>query len=263
MQPQRSIEEPALVKISPLSGWIGAHIDGVQIGRDTPGEIYECIRRAVTEYGVVVLPNQAASAEDQVGFAKMWGELIVHPLYPSIPGHPEVLEIKNYGKKQAITEIWHSDTSSLSHPPSFSMLLARELPAFGGDTMFASQYKAFEDLTPAMQALLESLRATHASQSETSDHPVVRVHPETRRQALFVNGYFVKNFVGMTEDESRPLLDFLFAWGARPEYVYRHRWTVGDLVIWDNRCVQHYAVHDYGDAPRRLHRVMVEGEAPE
>jgi taurine dioxygenase len=262
MQPQRSIDEPAMVKVSPLSGCVGARIDGVQIGRETPREVYQCIRRAATEYGVVVLPNQAASAEDQVGFAKMWGELIVHPLYPSIPGHPEVLEIKNFGKKQTITEIWHSDTSSLPCPPSFSMLLARELPACGGDTMFASQYQAFEDFTPAMRKLLESLRATHASHSETSDHPVVRVHPETKRKALFVNGYFVKNFVGMTAEESKPLLDFLFAWAAKPEYAYRHRWTQGDLVIWDNRCVQHYAVHDYGDAPRRLHRVMVEGEAP-
>lgn len=258
---QAVLPEPD-VKLRPLSGHVGARIEGVNIAKGVSREVFDTVRRAAAEYGVVVLPSQNISTEEQIAFARMWGELIVHPIYPSIPGHPEVLEIKNVGKQRTITEIWHSDTSSLAQPPALTMLLARELPDYGGDTMFASQYQAFEDFTPRMQEMLLSLRATHTSKSETNDHPVVRTHPETGRKALFVNGYFVQNFVGFTPEESKPLLDFLFAWAVKPEYVYRHRWAPGDFVIWDNRCVQHYAVHDHGDAPRRMHRVMVQGDTP-
>ena len=250
------------LQVLPLSGHVGARIEVAPVGDHTSNAAYHAIRRAASEYGVVVLPGQDISTKDQVAFASMWGELIIHPIYPSLPGYPEVLEVINVGKSRTLTEIWHSDTSSLERPPAFTMLLAKQLPDYGGDTIFASQYQAFEDFTPRMKDLLEGLSATHTSKSESNDHPVVRTHPETGRKALFVNGYFVRHFVGMTEQESRPLLDFLFAWASKPEYSYRHRWTTHDLVIWDNRAVQHYAVHDHGEAVRTLHRVMVAGEKP-
>jgi taurine dioxygenase len=171
------------------------------------------------------------------------------------------------------TEQWHSDTSFMPAPPAHAILAAQVLPETGGDTMFASQYRAYETLSQGMKRLLHELRALHrgtrlAAALEIADtalpqcHPIVRTHPETGRKALYVNRLYAYCIEGMTEAESRGLLDFLFEHSSRPDFTYRHQWAPGDVIMWDNRCTLHYAVHDYGEMPRVMHRTTVAGDIP-
>jgi len=262
------VMDPALsatrvkLKIRKMAGSLGAEVRGLDVAGGLDPQTVKALREAFLQHQVIVLRDQTLSPAQQVQFARYFGEPIVHPLYPSLPGHPELLEIKNAGKKRSLTEIWHTDTSSLERPPAITMLHAKVIPEAGGDTMFANQYDAYEGLSSGLKTLVAGLRAVHTSASETNMHPVVRTHHETGRRALFVNAYFVRTFENMTEAESRPLLGFLFSVAASPEYTYRHAWSVGDLLMWDNRCVQHYAIHDYGDARREMHRAMIEGDRP-
>jgi taurine dioxygenase len=249
------------IRVSRLSGSLGAAISGVDLA-ELDDTTFEQIHRAWLEHLVLVFPNQNISPEKHVAFGRRFGEVTVHPLYPGKGPHPEIMELRNRGKALTITENWHSDTTSLPEPPMATINIARVVPEAGGDTMFANEYLAFEGLSPRMQLLLESLNAVHSSASETNTHPVVRTHPETGRRALFVNRYFVKQFEGMTEEESAPLLGYLFEHSVLPEYTFRHRWKESDLIIWDNRCTLHYAIHDYGDAERVLDRINVRGDRP-
>ncbi|MDX1650342.1 MAG: TauD/TfdA family dioxygenase [Myxococcota bacterium] len=257
-----------------LSGALGAEIRGVDLAEVTDG-LFARIHRAFLAHHVLVFRDQKLTPEQQIAFGSRFGTLHVHPIVPHLPGHPPILPIVNRGKRRTITEVWHSDVTFEARPPMASLLYALELPEAGGDTMFANQHRAFERLSPGMQRLLEGLRAVHtgrglAAVTGKGDdwrehgqlHPVVRTHPETGRKALFVNRGFTVAFEDMTPPESRPLLDFLVAHATAPDLVDRHRWLPGDLVMWDNRSVMHYAVHDHGDAPRTLHRVTVEGDVP-
>ena len=179
------------------------------------------------------------------------------------------------GKAATPTEYWHPDSAYLECPPAISILAAQELPEVGGDTMFCNQYIAYESLSEGMQAYLSGLRAKfsgakmakrtgHEGEIPFSYHPVVRTHPETGCKALFIsNAEMVPHFEGMTEAESRPLLDFLYAHGPKPDRSYRHIWQPGDVVMWDNRCTMHYAVHDHGDESERvMYRVTIAGDCP-
>jgi taurine dioxygenase len=179
--------------------------------------------------------------------------------------------------------IWHSDTVYLARPPMATMLVARAVPPYGGDTLFANMYAAYEALSPGMQRLLSGLRAVNSSAladvSKTredrirdsgndagreylSEHPVVRTHPETGRKALYVNVAHTQRFVDMTDDESRPLLRFLFDHAVRPEFTCRFRWQVGSVALWDNRCAMHNPVNDYHGHTRTMHRITLAGEVP-
>jgi len=179
--------------------------------------------------------------------------------------------------------IWHSDTVYLDRPPMATMLVAREVPPYGGDTLFANMYAAYEALSPGMQRLLDGVRAVHSSAladvSKTredrirdrgagddheyvAEHPVVRTHPETGRKALYVNVAHTVRFADMTEDESRPLLRFLFEHSVRPEFTCRFRWRVGSVALWDNRCVMHNPVNDYHGHKRAMHRISLAGDVP-
>ena len=149
-----------------------------------------------------------------------------------------------------------------ARPPSVSILRAIELPACGGDTMWASQYTALERLSPALRKTLAPLAAVHKNFDMEAVHPVLRTHPETGKQALYVNAGFTSHFKGMTRAESKPLLDYLVGVGSSLDLTMRHSWRPGDLVLWDNRCVMHFAIHDYGNAERVMHRVTVRGERP-
>jgi taurine dioxygenase len=194
-----------------------------------------------------------------------------------VPGNRHVSLIKNMqvraladGTKRRITEIWHADSSWDKRPPTHAFLHAKVLPDVGGDTLFANQCAAFDGLSPAMQKMLSSLRAVHRTPQYRFDegsgteavHPVITTHPETGRKVLYVNLSATREFEGMTAQESRGLLEFLFDHQVRPEFVYRHRWALGDVVMWDNRCTLHYAVNDYEDAPRELVRVSIVGPPP-
>ena len=249
------------MKISPLSGNIGAEVSGVRLG-DLDAATFEEVARALWAHQVLVFRGQDIDSEQHIAFGRRFGELHVHPAFSGVDRHPEILLIKNEGKAETITEVWHSDVSCDERPPSISVLRAIKVPSSGGDTMWASQYAALQSLSEGMRQMLEPLRAVHRKFDLEATHPVLRTHPQTGRKALYVNHGFTERFENMTTEESRPLLDYLVGVGSRPELTMRHRWQPADVVMWDNRCVMHYAVHDYGDAPREMQRVTVRGERP-
>jgi len=268
----------------PISGSIGAVISGVDLNRDLDDEVVAWIRRVWLEHGVVFFRDQDLDLDRFAVFARRIGEPASYPFVPSIDGHPEVIAvIKLEHETVNFGGIWHSDTTYLDTPPMATMLLAREVPATGGDTMFADMCSAYEALSPAMRALLDPLRAVNSSaladvsktredrirESGETDttvyeavHPVVRTHPETGRRALYVNVAHTARFDGMTEEESRPLLRFLFQHQVKPEFTCRFRWDVASLALWDNRCVQHNPVNDYHGQRRVMHRITLRGDTP-
>ena len=220
---------------------------------------------------MLVFPGQHLSPAGQDAFGRRWGEpyVVAYLAAHAVDGFPAILRVTNMGKAGTLTENWHYDSAYFDEPPPIAILAAQDLPGVGGDTMWSNQYAAFEALSPTMQALLTPLRAAFTG-SRVDDgvrhdvvayHPVVRTHPITGRRALGVGRVeSMPHFEGMTEEESRPLAEFLYRHAARPEFVYRHRWGAGDVVMWDNRCLLHYAIHDYGDdAVRLLHRMTVLG----
>ena len=255
-----SITKPALT-VERATGSTGARIRGVDLNA-VDDATFHVIREALLEHGVVHLPGQDVTPASHKAFGERFGELHTHPAAPGVEGHPEILLLENRGKSRTITEVWHSDVSCEAKPPAISILAARTLPDAGGDTMWANQYLAYDRLSDGMKAMLGGLRAVHMAFGLEAVHPVVRTHPENGRKALFVNGGFTSHFEGMTKAESKPLLDYLVAFASAPDLIYRHRWTAGDVVLWDNRSVMHFAVHDYDDQHRVMHRVTVAGDEP-
>jgi taurine dioxygenase len=259
------------VRVDRLAGSLGAAVTGVDLTEPLDDHVFELIKQASLEHLVLCIPGQAAMTEaDQLHFAERWGEVSVHPYVPSIDGYPGLMRIYD---PNAVTQTWHSDTTHAPHPPSYTILLARVIPPYGGDTMFSNTYLAYENLSPGLRATLDTLRAVHEGTALAADadldhdavtttHPVVRTHPETGRKALYVNGNYTTRFADWTVEDSAPLLEYLYERIARPEYTYRHRWSVGDVIIWDNRSTQHAVIGDTGGAERTLHRVTIKGEAP-
>ncbi|NUP31768.1 MAG: hypothetical protein HOU01_08630 [Streptomycetaceae bacterium] len=254
-----------------LSSALGALVTGVDLATDTSDATVERLQELFLEHQVLCIRGQQAmTPQRQLDFAARWGEISVHPYVPSIDGYPGLMKIYD---PNPVTQRWHADTTHAAAPPALSMLLARILPPIGGDTMWADAYAAYEGLSPGLRHTLDGLRAVHRGTELAGDagldraavtqtHPVARTHPVTGRKALFVNGDYTSHFEGWTVEESAPLLAYLYAQVARPELVYRHRWQVGDLVIWDNRCTQHAVVGDTGGAERVLHRVTIAGDRP-
>jgi len=276
--------------VTPLSGTIGARIDGLDLARPIDDETMRELRQVFLEHLVLVIPGQAHITPDQhIAFAARWGDLHVMPS-GHMEGYDRLIKITyggirpgpdgkdriplNDAEKYIRTDAWHSDMSFQECPPVGSLLLAREIPPAGGDTMFANQYVAYETLSAGMKRMLDGLKAVHKGESwysvvgldpakaPANIHPVVRTHPETGRRALYVNRVFTSHFEDMTVEESRPLLEYVFAHASQPNYTFRHRWSVGDLVFWDNRCAQHFAVWDYGRQTRIMHRATVLGDRP-
>ena len=249
------------MEIAPLSGHIGAEVKQLQL-TNLSNSTFNNIAQALWTHQVLVFRDQDINVQDHITFGQMFGELHTHPAFPGVDGHAEVLPISNRGKDKTITEVWHSDVSCDTRPPSISILRAIELPAYGGDTMWANQYAALEKLSPAMREMIEPLNAVHKNFDMEAVHPVVRTHPETQQKALYVNRGFTSHFEGMTPEESKPLIDYLVGVGSSLDITMRHSWKPGDIVMWDNRCVMHFAIHDYGDAQRDMQRVTVRGECP-
>lgn len=257
------------LKITPASGSTGARIDGLDLRAPIPEDVRRRLRAALVEHVVLAFPRQNLTSDEYLAFGRSWGELMLHPLFRHVDGYPEIIPVINRGKARAVAEHWHADITFVEHPPIATMLYAVEIPPVGGDTQFANQYLAYDTLSDGMKALLEGQRAifegsvaaaiAHQDEAPQAEHPVVITHPESGRKALFV-GSATRHFVGMTVEESRPLIDWLLAHATRYEFTYRHAWSKGDIVIWDNRCALHYAIHDYGDAPRVLHRLTIKGE---
>ena len=268
------------MEVRRIAGALGAEILGVDLARDIPAAE---IRRALLEHQVVFFRDQALTPAQFMAFARSMGEPVEYPFVKGIDGFAQVIEVKKLEhEKHNFGGIWHSDTAYLEEPPMGSMLLAREVPPYGGDTLFASQYLAYESLSEGMRRLLDGLVAINSSAKAdvsrtredrikeqagesrefVAEHPVVRTHPETGRKALYVNIAHTARFKGMTEEESAPLLQFLFQHQVKPELTCRFSWRVGSLAFWDNRCTQHNPVNDYHGFRRLMHRITLAGDRP-
>jgi taurine dioxygenase len=273
------------LEVRRIAGAIGAEIHGVDLSRELDDDIVAAIRRVWLEHLVVFFRDQELPPDRFLALARRFGEPVEYPFVKGIDGFPEIIpvvklphETVNFGG------IWHSDTAYLERPPMATMLIAREVPPHGGDTLFANQYLAYETLSDGMRRLLDGLVAVNSSakadvtrtredrlreakradarEEYVAEHPAVRTHPETGRRALYVNFAHTDRFAGMTADESAPILGFLFAHQVRPEFTCRFRWTKGALTLWDNRCVQHYPINDYQGKRREMNRVTAEGDRP-
>lgn len=258
--------------VTRLAGTLGARVEGIDLARGFDAGSVEELRSLLDEHLVIFLPGQQDLTPAQhLAFARLWGEIAVHPYIPSIDGHPGVMRIYDPNE---LTTVWHQDTTHMAAPPAVSILVARAIPSVGGDTMWSNQYEAYERLSPGMRRTIDPLRAVHEGtvraasaglthEAVTSVHPVVHTHDRTGRKALFVNANYTTHFEGWTAEESEPLLRLLYAQACRNELTWRHRWTVGDLLIWDNRATQHCAVGDAAKGEERtLHRVTVGGGVP-
>jgi taurine dioxygenase len=259
------------ISVSREAGALGAIVTGVDLAQAVDDATFGLLHDAFVEHLVICIRGQGhIQPEDQLAFANRWGEISIHPYVPSIDGYPGVMRVSD---PTPVTTTWHADTTHLPAPPALTLLLARQVPPFGGDTMFANQYLAYENLSPGLRATLDGLRAVHRGtelakeagldrEAVTAVHPVVRTHPESHKRALFVNGNYTSHVDGWTVEESEPLLGYLYQQACRPEYTWRHHWQVGDLVIWDNRCTQHAVVADVAVGERALHRVTIAGDVP-
>lgn len=250
--------------VTPLGPALGARIEGPDLTTPIQAEEGDALEALLLEYLVLSLPGQYVGPDRQVALGRRFGEPLIHPYLEPIDGHPEILRVVKEADERATFggEFWHADITFMNPPSSVSLLQALELPPLGGDTLFANQFTAFETLSAGMQEMLAPLEAIHLypGKEETDPaavavHPVVRTHAGSGRRALFVNAAFTTRFVGMTESESRPLLEFLFAHQTRNEFVTRVGWEPGQLTLWDNRAVLHYAMNDYDGHRRALQRV--------
>jgi taurine dioxygenase len=255
-----------------LSAPLGAVIERLDV-RTVDASAWAELNRAFCEFHVLVFPGQQLTPEDQMTFARRWGPLVRHP-YAGLEAYPDIIELRNAGKARDINQHWHSDMTYNTAPPKLTMLYAHTAPEFGGDTAFSNQELAYNALSDGLKRTVDGLRAVHSAaglaakyredtaQAPRAEHPVVRTHDETGRRSLYVCRAFTQRFCDWSGEESRTLLEYLFQHSVRPEFQARHAWRAGDLVMWDNRCLLHYAVHDHGDDPRVIHRVQVEGPVP-
>ncbi len=260
------------MQIERMAAPLGGIVTGLDV-RDVDAETLAQLNAWFVEHHVLVFPGQTLTPAEQVAFAERWGPTIPFP-YGGLPEQPNIIELKNRGKAKDVNQHWHSDMTYNPVPPKLTMLYALEAPAFGGETAFANQALAYEELSVGMKRLVDDLTALHSAEglarlygedpaaAPRAEHPVVRTHDESGERSLYVCKAFTTRFKDWTREESRPVLNYLFEHGVRPEYQARHQWRPGDLVMWDNRCLLHYAVHDHGDDPRLIHRCQVEGLTP-
>jgi len=271
--------------VRPLSGALGAEILGIDLAHDFGDETVAAIRAAWLEHLVIFFRQQTLSPAQFLKLASRFGEPVEYPFVKGLEGFPQITPvIKLEHEKINFGGLWHSDTAYLERPPMATMLIARETPPRGGDTLFANMYLAYETLSDGMRRMLDGLTIVNSSakadvtktredrvrdsakndarQEYVAEHPVVRTHPETGRKALYANGGHALRFRDMTVEESAPLLSYLFAHATRPEFTCRFRWEEGSIALWDNRCTQHNPVNDYHGFRRVMHRVTLKGDVP-
>nr|WP_246794648.1 TauD/TfdA family dioxygenase [Burkholderia perseverans] len=276
----------------PFDGPLGAEVIGLDLSRPLGDAAFARIHRAHLDHHVLVFREQRITPDQQVAFSRRFGPLQIHVLHQfALPGHPEVLIVSNImedGKPIGLGDaghFWHSDLSYKEKPSLGSLLHAQELPAEGGDTLFANMHLAWDTLPDALKQAVQGRRAEHTylaryaelqarspwrpnlsaeqiAQVKAVEQPIVRTHPETGRRALFVSEHFTTRIVGLPEDESRALLDELFAHSVRDAFVYRHQWREHDLVFWDNRSLMHLAAGTPDHLRRKLYRTTIEGDVP-
>ena len=274
-----------LIKVHPISGAIGAEIENVNLSSKLDNEVLKEIHKAFLLFNVIFFRDQIFEPESQKKFAKKIGKPIIYPFVKGLEQFPEITPIlKKETDKNNFGGIWHSDTTYQEKPPMGTMLYALEVPKFGGDTEFANQYLAYESLSYGMKDFLSKLKAVNISgkgkvAQTRSDilkhsssglkgneleaiHPVVRTHPETKKLSLYVNEAHTTHFVGMTVEESTPILEYLFKHQVKSEFTCRFKWEKGSVAIWDNRCTMHYPINDYFGHRRLMHRITFEGDKP-
>jgi len=280
----RTTDDFRTIRVTPIADAVGAEIAGVDLASDLADATIAEIRRAWLDHLVVFFRDQALGPDEFLAFARRIGDPVEYPFVKGIDGFPEIIAVTKLPHETVnFGGIWHSDTVYLERPPMATLLIAREVPPRGGDTEFASMYAAYDALSPGMQRLLDGLQAVNSSaladvsktredrirdsgldaeKEYVSQHPVVRTHPETGRKALYVNVAHTERFVDMTIEESRPLLEYLFAHSIRPEFTCRFQWQPGSLAMWDNRCAMHNPVNDYDGYTRSMHRITLAGDVP-
>jgi len=244
-------------------------------------EVVAAVRQALNTHHVIFFRDQSLTPEQQADFGRQFGEVTeAHPVLPSIAESPEVLAIDG---KVDRASWWHTDVTFLETPAMGSILYMLEAPEVGGDTMWASMQDAYDGLAPAVRTMCDGLIAIHHDPWFAADvdarggyewngtwreklfpalHPVVRTHPETGRNGLFVNGQFTQSLLGLSKNESNSILEMLYRHCGQPEFTCRFRWKAGSVAFWDNRATQHYALDDYGSAPRYAHRITLRGDRP-
>lgn len=273
------------LKVRPLSGAVGAEIHGLDLLNEKLPELIQELRDLWLEYGVIFFRDQPLDPKDFQSFAERFGEIIEYPFVKGLAEHPKIIPVlKMPHERHNFGGIWHTDTAYLQEPPMATMLIAREIPPRGGDTLFASGYAAYESLSPGLQEALSHLKAANCSvkaevtktredriadsatekagEALVGEHPVIRTHPETGRKSLYVNPAHTTHFLGWTEEESAPLLNYLFAHQVKPEFTCRFSWQPNSIAFWDNRCVLHNPINDYHGYKRLLHRVTLKGDRP-
>ena len=275
------------IEVHPLSTHVGAEIRGVDLGYDLSERTVAEIKHAFHEAGMVVFHDQNLTPEQHIAFARHIGDINVNRFFASLEGYPEIAEVlKEPHHEKNIGGGWHTDHTYDQTPALGSALLAREVPSTGGDTLFTHMAAVFDSLSDGLKDMLRTMKARHSSRHvfgasryateeqqkewegrmknadaalQDAVHPVVITHPESGREVLYVNGGFTLGFEGWTDEESKPLLDYLYSVAVRPEFTCRLAWRKGSLALWDNRSTWHYALNDYPGERRYMHRITIEG----
>jgi taurine dioxygenase len=289
------------MKIRKIAGALGAELADVNLAAGVSSTQAQAIRQALLDHQVIFLRGQDLSPAQFLAFAQSMGEPIEYPFVKGLPGFPHIIEVKKLEhEKVNFGGIWHSDTTYLDIPPMGSMLLAREVPPYGGDTLFANQYMAYEALSATMKGMLAGLKGISSSakadvsktredriKSDGKDapqeggkagdkegskhaapaqyqaaHPIVRTHPETGRKSLYVNVAHTAGIEGLSDEESAPILKFLFEHQVKPEFTCRFAWEPNAIAFWDNRCALHNPVNDYHGFRRVMQRITLKGTKP-
>jgi taurine dioxygenase len=271
-----------MVDVVPTESGCGAEVLGVDLSRLSDAEM-EAVRKAYVDHGVIFFRDQNISPEDHIAFAKRWGEIDINKFFTPTPEHPEIAEVRK--EKAQTTNIgggWHTDHSYDEVPAMGSILVARRLPETGGDTMFANMYAAYDTLPDDLKKEIEGLKAVHSNHHvfgpnniykqvgggpnfrnegmvSEAVHPVVIVHPESGRKALYVNPGFTVGIEGRAQDDAFTLLQQLYAHAIKKDFVHRFEWRDGSIAFWDNRCTWHYALNDYQGQERLMHRITIAG----
>ncbi|MGE0880940.1 MAG: TauD/TfdA dioxygenase family protein [Acidimicrobiia bacterium] len=252
-------------EVAPVSGYVGAAISGVDLSVPMSGDVKSALQEALAHYGVVFFRGQTIDDARHVAFGRQFGDIRMPAAYMELlADHPEICVISTENGKAYLTDQWHQDVSWPEAPPRYSILHMQAVPPYGSDTMWASLYLAFERLSPAMQSFLLTLTVRHAQPSNVDgmhfDHPLIIRHPISGRRSLYANPVFTHRINELTEAESTALLSYLYAHSTQPEFTCRWRWQPGDIAMWDNCYVMHYALGDYHPHYRKLHRIEIEGQ---
>ena len=274
--------------IEPTRGGVGAYVTEIDLGQDLPGELIGTLIKALGEHGVLFFRDQDINPTQHVALAKRFGTIVANKFLDQVPEFPMIALLqKKAGQNYNVGGDWHTDHSYEAAPALGSILIARQTPSRGGDTLFANMYSAFDTLSDGLKETLESLSSVHGTShvfgtgartaklyapeedtrglkaedfvTQEAVHPMVICHPISGRKVLYVNPGYTQRVVGWTEEECEPLLKMLYEHATRPEHIYRFEWKPGSVAFWDNRCTWHYAVNDYQGTERVMHRITVQG----